>query len=463
MKGMTISEAIDEARESLQERRHQRAVSLLEQILERRPDHVEALCLSALAHWRGTGGNERAEELLERARMLAPGDARVWTLSAELSLRLGQLDAVRVFADFAIGLAPNHASAYVALARADASEIDDDRLKRMKALAADSRLSLTQRRGLWNGVGRVLDARDDVDGAFAAYVESNRLAATRYDRDLRERRLSEARTLFDAAFFERRRGHGVAGAGCVFVIGMPRSGSTLLEQALAAHPDIDSCGESDAMPGLDAALHRTLGAAAFCQHIAALDAGASQAAAKAYLAAAERSTRRADAPRRLDKRLSNFLIAPLIRVLLPDAPLLHAHRHPLDLCLSCFVQDFDGHAYANKLEDLAHYYRLYVEYLQMWSERMGEGLRHVRYERLARHPAAELRPIIDLLGVPWDDACARPDLAAGFVNTASAAQVREPAHDRQIGRWRAYERHLGPLINGLGGMAEVERLDRAFD
>ena len=450
------------ARRAIHERRHFEAIALLERQLGRAPEDVEALCLSALARWRANVDVSTASDRLRRARTLAPGDPRVFTLSAEFSLRSGDLAAVARYAGEALAMDPDNAGALVTLARADAAGVDDERLARMRRLAGSGDLAAGRQRNVWNAVGRVLDARGEFDAAFEAFSASNRLAPGRYDRRLREERLSAAKTLFTRDFMAEKTALGAEGGDCVFIIGMPRSGSTLIEQMLSGHPDVGGCGESDALPAIDAALIRRAGNASFFGHIASMDAEGAKEAAAAYRAATLRSLDRPGARRRVDKRLSNFLSLPLLRILAPEATVLHAQRHPLDLCFACFAQDFEAHDYANDLSDLAHYHRLYQGYIALWTERLGERLVHCRYEDLSADPTAQARRIVAETGIDWRDDCAAPHRNRGFVNTASAAQVREPIHVKRVGRWRAYERHLRPLIDGLGGFSAIERAANRF-
>jgi tetratricopeptide (TPR) repeat protein len=454
------------ARQALGRRDHDIAQSLLREALVHDPRDVEALCLLALALWRGDGTVDSAASVLTQAREIQPGDPRILVLSASLSLHSGELAAAVRFAEQGLSVDADHTPAYVVLARAKPSAVTDAQLLRMQELGNRAELGAQRLRPLHNAIGRVLDARGEYDAAFDHFARSNVLAKGRYEPALREARLARAREVFTLEFFEDRQGFGVSGAGCVFVIGMPRSGSTLLEQVLAAHPETDTCHESDALGRVEAAWQRSLPVderdSGRFEHYRGLRADQVAHSAQDYLAATARQMRKPNPMRRVDKRLGNFLFMPLIRLLFPDASVLHTHRHPLDVCLSCFTQGFDGHWYSNDLKHLAHFYLNYMAYMRLWSALFPTTIRHCRYEDLVADFEPQARRIVHGVGLDWHDACAQPHLASRYVSTSSAAQVREPVHGTRVQRWRHYEKHLQPLIAGLGGHAAIERLHREF-
>ncbi|MEQ1804306.1 MAG: sulfotransferase [Burkholderiaceae bacterium] len=452
------------ARDALARQDPDAARQLLSTSLADRPDDAEALCLLALALWRGPVDMEGAAANLRCALALRPSDPRILTLCASLALHLGELDEALNHAEQALSADPAHAPAYVVLARARPGRVADAQLDRMRFMTRQPGLSKRKLRPLHNAVGRVLDARGEFDAAFAHFSASNACVEQRYEPALREARLAQARRTFTPEFFARHSGMGVRDAGCVFVVGMPRSGSTLLEQVLAAHPRTATCHESDALSQVETAwLSGADGKAASpFAHYTGIDAAKVARSARDYLAATSRQMRGEKPFRRVDKRLGNFLFMPLIRLLFPDASVLHTQRHPLDVCLSCFTQGFDGHWYANDLTHLAHFYGNYHGYMQLWSTVFPDVLRHCRYEDMVADLEAQARRIVSAVGLEWHDACAQPHSASRFVSTASAAQVREPVHGARVERWRHYEKHLQPLIAGLGGHAGIERLQREF-
>lgn len=453
-----------QVRSAIVRRKYKLAKDLIDSCLEKDLDDVDALCLGALVYWRGSFDVEWSASMLQRARELAPENARVLTLSAELDMHFGRIVNACGYARTALAIDDKNTTAYVVLARASASSVAPSTLEKMIRLAASSDLGRQRRRNLLNAIGRVYDARADYDKAFDYFSQSNELAEGRYDRERREAVLAEAHAMFDAKFAEDRASFGLRDKGAIFIIGMPRSGSTLLEQAFSAHPDVDSCGESDAVSVINRALYKKASAkvppVGGYFHLPLLSPSAIQASAQAYLARTAASLRKPDRTHQVDKRLSNFLHVPLIRMMFPDARFLHTHRHPLDVSLSCYMQDFDEHYYTNNLADLAHFYDIYLQYMKLWSQFYGDAIRHCSYERLVSSLASETRIALNFVGLEWHHACVQPHKVERFVMTSSAAQVRAPVHDRAIGRWRNYKKHLKPLIDGLGGHDEIEKIYR---
>lgn len=466
MTGNLLNEANIAARAALRERRFELAETLLDERLRVDPDDVEALCLRALTCWRGGRDFAESAALLLRARELKPRHPKVLTLSAELELHFGRIEIARAFAEQAIECDDCHTSAYVALARADAMSVGNEMLVQMRMLAGRKKLGAKRLRSLHNAIGRVFDARGDYDSAFEYFSRSNGYAGGNYEPAKREQRLRQARALFGCDHFADRRSSGLEKTGCVFIVGMPRSGSTLIEQMLVAHPDIDTCHESDAVRDINHALSKKYGVthspeAYFAYSTAVTDAAIADVA-RSYLATTSLEMDQQNPARRIDKKLGNFFHLPLVKRMFPDAIILHAIRHPLDVCLSCFTQDFDEHHYANDLENLAHFYLIYMGYMRLWSELFADTIKHCTYEKLVASYESEARNILRKLGLRWDQRCAEPHRQDRFVTTASAVQVRKPINSESIDRWRNYEKHLQPLIAKLGGLDRIERMYQEF-
>lgn len=458
-----------EARAAIRQRRYTAALTLLKKSLRETPDDVDALCLSALAEWRAHGDFAAARAHLARALELRPDDADVLTLCAEFALHFGEIDRVFALTERALAIDPGRTAAMVAMARADAGRISDDTLRTMIVLANGGKLPQGRWRHLLNAVGRALDARGRYDEAFDYFSRSNRLASGPYDAAAEEARLAAAHALFTPAFFADRAQYGLRGSGCVFIVGPPRTGSTLIEQTLAAHPGVESCGESDALRAIDFALRRDHAGDAVAAepyaHVAATKLATAARAAEAYLAAtAKQMALRGKNDvllARIDKKLSNFYHAGLIRLMLPDATLLWVRRHPLDVCLSCFSQGFEGHFYANDLRAMAHFYMIQHSYMRLWSGLFPEQTITLSYEDHVAAPERGARRLLARLGLPWDDSCLSPHHSDRFVQSSSAAQVKAPAHSRAVSRWRHYEERLQPLIRAFGGMGKIEALRAA--
>jgi hypothetical protein len=232
----------------------------------------------------------------------------------------------------------------------------------------------------------------------------------------------------------------------VFVIGMPRSGTTLVEQILASHPDIHGAGELGTMGRLAAAIKPPGFPAAVC----GLDAADRAAIGRRYLdrvrpLAAGRS-------RVVDKMPGNFVFAGLIRLALPRARIIHCRRDPVDTCLSCYQRLFLGEqGFTYDLGELGRFYRSYLRLMAHWRQMMPpDRFIEVDYEEVVDDVEGQARRLIDFCGLEWNESCLEFHRNERQVRTASVNQVRQPIYRGSVGRWRRHEAHLGPLLAALG-------------
>ena len=238
-------------------------------------------------------------------------------------------------------------------------------------------------------------------------------------------------------------------ASPVFILGMPRTGSTLLDRMLDAHPVVTSGGE---LRHFGFAVRRVSGnfeprqfTAALMRDAAAADVGA---IGEAYIESI--ASLQDGAVHVIDKLPSNFLYVPLILAALPNARILHVRRNPADTCLAIFKQLFaDAYLYSYDLEALARHYVRYHQLMDAWRERFPERFVDVDYESLVSNPEETLRPVLQYIGLSWNDACLDYFKGPASSSTASAVQVQEAPHSRSVGRWKHYERHLAPALEIL--------------
>lgn len=235
----------------------------------------------------------------------------------------------------------------------------------------------------------------------------------------------------------------------VFIVGMPRCGSSLTEQVLSGHPALFGAGERQFIPNIA----KRLGFGgpdpqAYAAAILRLPHDALPAIAAGYRSLIE--TVGSGELRTIDKFLHNFLHIGLIKLLFPDAQIIHCKRQALDCCMSIYMSPFgDGHAYADDLADLGWYYRRYEELMDFWSERFASSILTVHYEDTVADLEASARRIIGFLGLDWDPAVLKFQENERGVSTASKWQVRQPLYRSSVDRWKPYERHLRPLIDAL--------------
>jgi len=233
----------------------------------------------------------------------------------------------------------------------------------------------------------------------------------------------------------------------IFVLGMPRSGSTLIEQILASHPQIHGAGE---LTDFDTAVSSTLNAAEYPECVASLDGITLRRIGQSYLA---RLPAMADGRIRIvDKMPGNYLNVGLIRLALPNAKIIHTMRDPIDTCMSCYSKLFTlGHHYTYHLEELGRFYRGYSELMNHWRRVLPPGaMIEVSYEEVVNDLEGQARRLIDYCGLPWDDRCIDFHGNSRPVKTASSVQVRKPLFRSSLQRWRRYESELAPLLRELG-------------
>jgi len=270
---------------------------------------------------------------------------------------------------------------------------------------------------------------------------------------------------FDAGFFDNRRGQGAPHAEPIFVVGLPRAGSTLLEQILASHsqvegtmelPDIISIARrlSDKKRGSDESRYPDI--------LAEMSSAQLTALGDEYI---ERTTiQRSGAPFFIDKMPNNFPHVGLIHLILPNAKIIDARRHPLGCCFSGFKQLFArGQNFSYNLVDIGQYYRDYVELMDHWDKVLPGRVLRMQYEEVVADTENQVRRLLDYCGLPFEEACLRFYETKRAVRTASSEQVRQPIYGAAVEQWRHYLPHLGPLIEVLGPVMDSESVDLGSD
>jgi tetratricopeptide (TPR) repeat protein len=348
-------------------------------------------------------------------------------------------------------LQPDHALAYYnlsELAAAGAYQFTPEQLRRVQARAESERLPELERSLCAFAAAAVLNKQGDFDQAFRYYQRANDLRHdllvrhnVAFDAASHAARVDRIIATYDRPYFERVQNWGTDTDLPIFIVGMPRSGSTLVEQILASHPQVfggGEIGEIDIAPWAPAA-----GTAAPVLP----DRQAAQDMAAAYLQGVAALS--GESARATIKNLENFLHLGVIATLFPRARIIHCRRDPLDLCLSCYFQNFQQVHWACRLDDIAAYYRSYEKIMAHWSRILPMPILNVRYEDLIQHQEAVTRELLAWCGLKWDEHCLSFWKTRRVVRTASTVQVRQPISEHAIGRWRHYRKHLGPLIAAL--------------
>lgn len=378
-----------------------------------------------------------ARSELDRALQINPRFVAAWLNLANLDEDLGRKDDAREAYRAALAIAPDNGRAAARLAMLDMVDGRPDVALRDLRGALQTARDVLHRRDLLFALGQVLDSTGEYPAAFAACEQANGIARTmrhaRYDAAAMERLVSD----IIAAFPRLPSPANAAPARPVFICGMFRSGSTLVEQLLARHPSIVAGGENEFVP----ATALTMGEN-YPRMLATMSPRDFQPLRERYLSELANTFPIGDHV--TDKRCDNFLHIGLIRSIFPNAVIVHTIRRPIDTLTSLYFTDFDdGVTYADDLSDMAHHYTQYRRMMNHWEALDDINIIRVNYDHLVRNPRQSIQPVLDRLCLPWVDQCAVPEAEPRqSVRTASAWQVRQPLHHQSSGRWQHYRPQL---------------------
>jgi tetratricopeptide (TPR) repeat protein len=370
-----------------------------------------------------------------------PGSAEALVLLGELRADHGRFAEAQELFNRAIALDPTFASGFCSIAAHRRMTADDTAWhEAVQALLAGPQ-TLAHEINLRYALGKYFDDLGRYDEAFESYRQANELTkryGARYDRTQLTQRVDRIIARFDSAYMRQCCRYASDSQVPVLIVGMPRSGTSLAEQILASHPAVFGAGEVRFWKRAFAAFEAAATAG---------KAGADDIAGIASDYLRELSAGSGAALRVTDKMPANFMYAGLIHAVFPRARIIHMQRHPLDTCLSIYFQNFYNMGpYANDLENLAHYYREYVRITDHWRSVLPPAaLLEVPYEALIADQEGWTRRMLDFIGLPWDPRCLEFQETERVVITASRWQVRQKISAASAGRWRNYEKYLGPL------------------
>jgi tetratricopeptide (TPR) repeat protein len=388
-----------------------------------------------------------------RAASLRPDDVNAW-----VNLAIGLQEAGRggeaatVIAQ-ALKVDPHSAAAWTVhggLKTFRAGDPDVEALQRLLTTAEDD--AAEDRVALEFALGKAFMDIGDADQAFAHLDRGNRLHRDRLRYDVNEdvRQFAEIARSLNADRIAQKTGDGDPSGRPVFIVGMPRSGTTLVEQILASHPEVFGAGERTTLERLVIErLGPGLPPTERARRLADLTGADLKAMGSAY--AGSMTALAPGAQRVTDKMPSNFRFAGLIGLMLPNARIIHCRRDPVDTCLSCYARKFSrGQEFAYDLRELGTYYRAYDGLMAHWRAILPEDrFLDVSYEQVVDDLELQARRLIAFCSLDWDDACLAFHRTERLVRTASVNQVRQPLYRTSVARWKAYERHLGPLMEAL--------------
>lgn len=436
-------------------RQHRSAEALaeLDLLLDDAPDNPAYRNLSGAIHG-AIGDTGAAVGEFEAALAQRPNNAHIWMSYGHTLKTLGRRDDGIAAYRRSLSLRPQMGEAWWSLANLKTVRFDAADIAAMEQALEAEDVAWDDRFQLHFALGKALEDRGDWQRSFDHYAQGNALRRQRLDYDPAEisDQVARAKALFTPGFLANRAGQGAPSDAPIFIVGMPRSGSTLVEQILASHPSVEGTRE---LPEIQAIAHRlsrrTLRSdpSAYPEILADLDAPALRALGEEYLDRT-RIYRKSDRPRFIDKMPNNWLHVGLIRLILPNATIIDTRRHPLACCWSNFKQHFArGQAFSYSLDDLGRYYADYAGLMAHFDAVAPGGIHRVDHEAMVDDLEPQVRALLDACGLPFDPACLRFWETRRAVQTASSEQVRRPIFREGLDQWRHFDPWLGPLKTAL--------------
>ncbi len=472
------------------------AVRTFETVLKTAPDNVQAnFAMGQIAT--SLGATRNAVDHVRRALKLGTGQYPVHYAMAEVCMRHGLMDEALTHIELALNLNPSDqtglkperfrsvilkASILQQLGRTDEAfllardmvqdkPLNDDAIGVYSASkkfdGTEPEIALIEQhytdkpqpqrlKTLGYALGKIFNDTKQYDKAFEYFAAG----ADTYDAKGVDRKMANEtglmRGAFTANFISEKRKTGHQSNKPIFVVGMPRSGTTLTEQILASHPDVYGVGELKAMSRVNGMI--SIGNDSddfYLEKLRDINKKTQFILGENYLNTLYGYNK--TAKHYADKMPGNFMYVGLINIIFPNAKIIHCNRDPLDNCVSCYTSPLnDTHPYAKRLDTLGHYYREYRDLMQYWKSVSQIPIFDMPYERTVEDLEGSARALIAHVGLPWDDACLKFNEAKGRVSTISTWQVRQPIYTTSVKRWKVYEKHLGPLIEALGDLAVTD-------
>ncbi|SFO05562.1 Tfp pilus assembly protein PilF [Mesorhizobium sp. NFR06] len=416
----------------------------------RNPFHVRAR--TGLAETLQEAGRlDEAITLFRESLSIRPKDAELLYGLGVAMMEKGKLAEAADLARQAVAIAPNMAKAWLLLSQVKRQTERDKELSGMEAEHAKAPQGSLARMQLSFGLGKVNDDLKDYGRAFDYFAEGNaiRRQGIDYDPVRTQGEFAAMKAVFDKAFFEKHRPSDISDDTPIFVVGMPRSGTTLVEQIIASHPQVYGAGELSILKTVVGKQFPMNMPGGFPAGIADMADRAFGEAGQAYLDMVH--TRYPGSRHVTDKMPGNFLLIGFLHMMLPKAKIIHCARDAAATCLSIFKVHFrgDSHRYGYDLGELADFHNLYADIMAHWRKVLPGVVHDVRYEDFVADQEGQTRALMAHLGLPWDDKVLSFHETDRPVRTASAAQVRQPMYQGSVDLWKRYGDRLKPLLDRL--------------
>jgi tetratricopeptide (TPR) repeat protein len=396
------------------------------------------------------GENSKAIKWLKRAIEKDPNYGDAYNNLGHAFSDLGDIDlAVYAFRQ-SIRLNPGNEIAYRDLTKNHKFSKYDDEIRSIEVFYLNSSTSSKQKMHLAFGLGKAYEDIGEYKKSIAMIIEANRLKRNSLNFNIEEETeaYGQIKSQFTTEFFAEHKASGYQDKTPIFVLGMPRSGTSLVEQILASHSEVFGAGELNDLPDMVKNIYSKDSNQQFPLCISDWNSKKFEKTGREYIT---RIRKHSDSAKYItDKLPHNFLYIGLIKLILPNAKIIHCVRNPMDTCLSIFKNFFSsGHHYAYELGELGHYYTLYLDLMTHWREIYPSSIYELSYETLVADQKTETKKLLEYCELPWDENCLSFHNTKRNVKTASNAQVRQPIYQNSIELWKRYELQLKPLKKAL--------------
>ena len=441
----------------LRQQKLEEALSEIAKLLDKEPDNPNFLTLKGTILVR-SGDHQTALDIYERVLKYYPNQARAQMNYGHTLKTVGRLDeSIRAYRK-CIELSPGIGEAYWSLANLKTFKFTDADIELMRSQVTTTDGDPDDQAHIAFALGKALEDRRQFDESFRFYERGNAIRRVNHRHNARINVFNAARQMkaLNAEFFATREGYGCDTPDPIFVVGLPRSGSTLLEQILASHSQVEGTAELTDIITISRKLgqkSRQNPASKYPEILTGLSAEKCRELGEGYI----KTTRiqRSDTPYFIDKMPNNFLHVGLIHLILPNAKIIDARRHPMACCFSGFKQLFArGQTFTYDLADVGRYYRDYMILMDHWDQVLPGRVLRVQYEDMVTDTETQIRRLLEHCNLEFEEQCLRFYETKRAIRTPSAEQVRQPIYTQGLEQWRNFEAHLGPLKKALGPALE---------
>lgn len=448
---VSLAEGLKQAMDHQLARRFSEAEAIYLEILKDNPDQPDAVHLLGLIRME-QDRDEEAVELMEKALVLFPNAPHFHHNIAGVYRRMGRLDQAEQQFREAIELKPDYGEAYQGLAEMKRFESDDPLFSKISEQLANPALPDEMRSYFHFSAGLLFDGIGQYKEAFEHFTKGNQLTGRNFDTAGFRSLAKDIVYASSPSEAKRHQSIGLDTQVPVFIIGMPRSGTTLIEQILASHSSVFGAGELNDIKMIAGQAHSLSSIkAAYPEYLSGLNSAALLRMASEYLKRVQNMAGDDRITRIIDKHPLNFQFVSMIFSMFPHARIIHTIRDPLDTCLSCFFQNFTkGQDYSFDLSTLGHFYNDYQRLMEHWESVYPGRICHVKYETVLAQQESETRRMLDFLGLDFEASCIDFHKTQRKVSTASFMQVRQPIYKTSQNRWMNYRNELRELAEIIG-------------